>query len=246
MWLTESIRLTAFADSPNVDLGVNWWREVVGQEPASHTVQRVMPSLQDHGPIYNGYCNLSLTYQPGRIDWVMSAIIPETLKFESFPNFGPLDEAVSRFRGIALTWLKSAPPLKRLAVGAVVLMPVADKSDGYQKIQRFLPSVKIDENSADFSYQINRPRESRTIGSLRINRLSRWSVAMLSGIQFQIGPGGSSQAIESPSGISAIRLDLDINTQPENVQPIAPEARAPLFEELTAFAREIADKGDTP
>lgn len=247
MWLTESIRLTAFTQPPDVDVGVNWWQTLAGEPPSAHSVQRLGPVLRQHGPIQNAYCNLSLEYQPGRVDWVMSAIVPPELKFEGFPNFGLYENATARFKELVLKWFSNAPPFKRLAVGSVLLIPVADKVEGYREIQKFLPAITLDaENSADFLYSINRPRQSRAIQGLRINRLARWSVARLSGIQIQLGNAGATQAIESPEGLSAIRLELDINTQPERIEPLPSRPRQQLFEELLGLNIEIAEKGDVP
>ena len=47
---------------------------------------------------------------------------------------------------------------------------------GYRELGRFLPAVRLDEDSSDFSYQINRPRRSTVIPELSVNRLSKWSV----------------------------------------------------------------------
>ena len=247
MWLTESIRLTLFTQPPTVDIGVNWWQAVAGELPTSHTVQRLGPMLQQQGPIRGGYCNLSLQYQPGRIDWVLTPIVPADMKIDGFPNFGVYDGAASAFIEFFAQWIRGAPVFNRLAVGSTLVLPVQDKADGYRRIQRYLPAVTLDpERSADFSYGINRFRQSETVPGLRINRLSRWSVAKLSGIRLEIGEPGMSRLMESPEGLSACRLELDINTQPERVEPFAQNVAEPLLNELLRFGREIVDHGDVP
>lgn len=247
MWLTESIRLTAFTLPSNVDVGVNWWQAIAGEPPTSHSVLRLGPVLQQQGPIRNGYCNLSLSYAPGRIDWVMSSIVPADMRIDGFPNFGAFDAAAATFLEIFSQWIHGAPPSNRLAVGSVLVLPVQDKEDGYRRIQRFLPSLTLDpEGSADFTYSINRFRESQTIPGLRINRLSRWSVAKLSGIRVEVGGPGNSRILETPEGLSACRLELDINTQPEHVQQFAQDTHVLLVNELLRFGQEIANNGDVP
>lgn len=247
MWLTESLRLTVFPHPPEVDVAVNWWQAVTGEAPATHTVQRLGPVLQEHGPIQNSYCNLSLQFQPGRLDWVMSPIIPPSLKLEGFPNFDSFDSATEKFRALFLKWIRVAPPFNRLAIGSILVLPVQDKADGYREIQKYLPAVKLDaENSADFSYGINRPRQSQIIAGLRINRLSNWSVAKLSGIRIELGDAGQSRAIESAEGLSACRLQVDVNTQPERTEAFVYNDREALLDELMRINAELVDRGDVP
>jgi len=247
MWLTESIRLTLFTQPPTVDVAVNWWQTVAGDLPANHTVQRLGPMLQQQGPIRGGYCNLSLQYQPGRVDWVLSPIVPDHMRIDGFPNFGAYDAATTAFLELFSRWIQGAPAFNRLAVGSTLVVPVQDKADGYRRIQGFLPAVTLDpEGSADFSYGINRFRQSETVPGVRINRLSRWSVAKLSGIRLEIGEAGISRLMASPEGLSACRLELDINTQPERVEPFPQDIAERLLNELVRSGREIVERGDVP
>ena len=247
MWLTESIRLTLFTQPPTVDVAVNWWQTVAGDLPANHTVQRLGPMLQQQGPIRGGYCNLSLQYQPGRVEWVLSPIVPDHMRIDGFPNFGAYDAATTAFLELFSRWIQGAPAFNRLAVGSTLVVPVQDKADGYRRIQGFLPAVTLDpEGSADFSYGINRFRQSETVPGVRINRLSRWSVAKLSGIRLEIGEAGISRLMASPEGLSACRLELDINTQPERVEPFPQDIAERLLNELVRSGREIVERGDVP
>jgi len=123
-------------------------------------------------------------------------------------------------------------------------LPVDDRPSGYRKLGSYLPGIQIDpEGSSDFLYQINRPRKARlNIPSLRINRLSNWSVSRI-----DIGGQFGAQTIELP-GLEqyACRLELDINTAPDFQEILVREQLRSTFEELVDLGKEIAARGDIP
>src|SRR5208282_50763 len=79
------------------------------------------------------------------------------------------------------------PPAIRLAYGAILLQPVDNRETGYLRLGELASAVKIDPKSEDFFYQINRPRESTTLKNMRLNRLSKWSVALFQPMRFAFG-----------------------------------------------------------
>lgn len=247
-WLTESLRLTVFCADASVDTEKGWWRSVVGELPEVRTVQRNGPVLHEHGVIRDGYCILSLDYQLGRIDWVFAPVVPDPQKIDRVPQFGPQDKAIGVFREILTGWLRGAPPYARIALGGVFVIPVENKEAGYKTIQEYLPSVKIDpENSSDFLYQINRPRQSLVLARpCRINRLSKWSVMQVHPFQvlLSFSPIAASPMQVTGPGFSAVRVELDINTAAENADLIPIDASEPLLGELVSFTQEILQRGD--
>ena len=247
-WQVETLRLTAFPTSGLLNPEPNWWEKVIGEPPEVKTFQR--PNiLHEHGSIRAGYCNLALDSQPGRIDWVMNMVLRPGQELDNFPTFGPLDKGLRVFRELLFPWLPECPQLKRLAVGAVLIMPAENVRDGYKKIAKFLPAVNLDsENSSDFSYSINRPRTNHSvIQGLKINRLSKWGVVKLNGIFLQIAnPPGTISMVQSKRELPGCRLEIDVNTDAEYSGSISSSQTAMLLEDLTKMAEEIAIKGDIP
>jgi len=134
---------------------------------------------------------------------------------------------------LMLRWLAGCPPLQRLAFGAVLTRPVDDLLTGYRQISDYLPFVQLDpESSSDFSYQINRPRNSTVISGLRINRFSRWSVARVFASTFDTQIG--------------CRVELDINTAQEFQGELPQEKLPVIIQELVDLGKEIAENGDIP
>ena len=92
-------------------------------------------------------------------------------------------EKSDEFVTLMSRWLEfdTGPSLRRLAFGAVLLHPAENRVEGYRKIQPYLQHVTMQpEESSDFLYQINRPREAEVaISGLQINRVSKWSVGRM-------------------------------------------------------------------
>jgi len=239
VWLAESLRLTVFL-TPGAVVGDSTWEDLVGKPPET-SVRR--PAYQDEGEFEDG--RLTLATQPSRVDWLYAA---DLRKIESgLPTVGSFPDAVSKFQQLMYRWLKECPPITRIAFGAILLQPVGNRIEGYKRIVDYLPSVKLDgENSSEFAYQINRPRVSNNIDALQINRLSKWSVMEMQRLQFVIP--AEQVAIVQPAAPgekrSACRLELDINTSPAFAGEFPKEKLFPVFDELIALGKEIAERGD--
>ncbi len=95
------------------------------------------------------------------------------------------------------------------------------------------------EGSSDFFYQINRPRLLRLLESeFNINRLSKWSVATLEMLAFQIKP--DLKAFSPSETKHALRLELDINTSQFHTEPLDRKILPSIFEELVKYGIEIS------
>ena len=100
-----------------------------------------------------------------------------------------------------------------------------------------LPGVKLIPQPNDFLYHVNRRRDSRTVQGLQINRMSTWSKL---NILLFVQPG---EPFSWPDKCY-IAVQVDINTAPEKAQVLPAKLLPELFDELMAFALEIAARGD--
>lgn len=259
-WRVEQLRLTAFLSQNLLELQPNWWREIVGVESAAKTVQRGVLA-QEHGPLPDGYCQLTLAIQPAisRVDWFMTPILQATegsppQPLRGFPAFDFYPGALARFREMMGQWLPTMETIKRIAVGSVLSVAVEGKEAGYRAAAELLPHLRLDPiHSSDLLFQINRHAVSKTAGleGLPINRLSVWNVPSVKSmqLQFQFQPGEVPLAtMRDPSTpeLIALRLQLDINTDANRPDPFSPAVLTPLTSELIAYGTEIADRGDRP
>jgi len=236
-WGANQLRLTAFPDPSAVIRTPDWWAQVTGQ-PADQTANNVKQSIfEASGAFGDGV--LTLRTQPLRIDWLFTPSMSEDLPAPD-ASLGPLQTAIDQFGPVADRWfaLPDSPNLVRLAFSTVLLDPVESRQAGYRRLGEFLPDVRLDEDSSDFSYQINRPRHSAVIRDLMLNGLSKWSV-------------GAVQAfVANEMGIALAerqyrcRVETDVNSTPEFGRPLPRAELGALFRECVGLTSEIAARGD--
>jgi hypothetical protein len=247
-WRAESLRLTIFLAANAEPEAEGWWNKVVGAEPENKTAKPNRGELVEAG-IFEGNA-LTLAVQPGRIDWVLSPNLSIEDNFSEIKSVGSFERAEKTFSAIMLNWLNDCPPTVRLAYGVVLLEPIENREEGYRRIAEYVPSVEIDPvRSEDFFYQINRPRSSYVGKGMRLNRLSKWSVASFQPIRFSIGipqgqPGLSSVSSHGGTPLLACRAELDLSTAAGLQEELPHNSLPSIFQELVTLGSEIAQKGD--
>ncbi len=153
------------------------------------------------------------------------------------PEIGPFTEALEDFKPLMIKWLDQCDALIRIAFGANIFLPVDSHENAYNFLDNHLKSVKIDPETSDFHYQINRKRPSKTLGEkLMINRLSKWRA-----INFKL----MVQEVEAVESF-VCALEFDINNVPIEQTTIKKESLTDVFCELIDLGIEIASEGDIP
>ena len=244
-WQVESLRLTTFHIPSTVSTdSTDWWESVIGDKP-EQVVTRPRGNMVQQSGLFEGK-QLALIIRVDRADWMLRGnIAPQGEPTQGPPTLGTLPNVLGSFRKVAEKWLTVCPDLTRLAFGAALVETVADLTLAYQKLSQMLPNVKIGEaDSPDFLYQINRPRVSKSLTMIRINRLSKWSVMQGGALSIAIGQG--TVPTFASELLLACRLELDINTSQEPSSIIPQNQTRELFSELVDLGSEIADNGDIP
>ena len=164
-WTIERVRLTVFPVEPT-ELVEGWWAAVSGEAPEKTSTNRRTGELREEGPL--GDATLSLVAKHDRVDWVIrSSATPAD--DSPFVTVGSYTARIEDLTQIATTWLalESVPPLKRLAVGSVLLHEEENSAAGYEQLQSYLPRLDLNPgHSRDLHYRINRPRPSRVLAGL--------------------------------------------------------------------------------
>lgn len=243
-WRVQTLRTTVFVDSPVDPADFLNWEGLIGEQPENSKSQPRLGTLEESGPYKDGL--FSVAFGSNRVDLKYSAPLNVTdlASTETIPNVGPYLEAMEWYGPLMKTWLNSCPPITRLAFGPELVIPVDSHKEGYQVLDSLLPFVKVDPESREFGYSINRRRASESgIPGLEINRLSRWAV-----LEFAtklIDSSSKKQHDISPS-LYCVRAVLDINSVAEFEGELPEDKRETLFDELVNFASEIAQEGDVP
>lgn len=247
-WKIELLRATVFF-GPNAQFaGDNWWRDAVGNEPDTKIVRSKTGEATHQGLAFGG--QLTLRLQPSRVDWLLNRV-PSDVNDSNVPDFeiavGNFADIYPQFSEVMTAWFRVVQPAPvRIALGAILLLPVTDRVHGYRQLRPYLPSVKIEPDSmSDFLYRVNRRRRSESgIDDLKINRLANWSVAAieLRGLRMA---RGNAEVINSQS-LSFCRLEFDINTGADFLGSFSTDQSVAVFDELRRLGVEILERGDIP
>jgi hypothetical protein len=250
-WFAMSLRITLFLkEAINVDAPPKWWEEIVGNPPEAESRQRAQGLFQQDGAFGRGRLSLAILSGNSRIDWIWRALGPEAPSYE-FPVLGAFRETGEEFAGAMKGWLdKSSLAGIRLAFGAELAQPVDSVRDGYIKLGEHLKrAVKVDPESTDFLYRVNRPRMTESMDHLlKINRLSTWAVMQARYINILMPGGGEAigQFATAPASQVICRLELDINSTADSSETMEALQLKRLLDEFLTFALEISERGDVP
>lgn len=233
-WSADHLRLTLFPSDPVGD-ATDWWKLVGGSDPLTVVNTPRTGGSKASGPVsvkgISPETDLTLTVERGRVEWRLSVkqmplLLPDLL--------GPFVDVTEPFLKILEAWFDAAPPVKRLAFGAVCLHQVPSKEAGYNELDAFLSAVKVESGARDFLYQINRPIKSE-VSELEINRLMKWNVQHAQFLSVD------ASGVTETSEWLGTRLELDINTDAANTNPFSAKT---MLDELRQHAFAIAEKGD--
>jgi hypothetical protein len=145
-------------------------------------------------------------------------------------------------------WLERSPfPINRIAFGGVLLSETKDRREGYQALKTLLKSAKVDpDEMRDVVFGVNWRAKSSVVSGLVLNRITNWSVAQISQMLLQLSAGALAPSSGMPESLSAVRLEMDLNTDQEHKDPFDNKDVVPIYGELVAMAYENAAKGERP
>ena len=240
---SEELRLIAFPAIPAAALKRDFWQEAFGESPETSTRKKFFRIDEGH----LGERLLTVSLDPNRITWsVLPSLDPENPP-TGVPVLGDFLTVYGECSGFFQRFLTEfCPEAQRLAFHAVLLKPYDSREDCYRALGSLLPSVKIEPDTYDFNYRINRKRKARSVQEpLLVNRLSTWSA-----IQWRLHhlaiEGPSAQAVIPPIASFACKLDLDINTDTDFQGVLPPGSLKEIWDELVDLGVEIAAQGDIP
>ena len=237
-WRVETLRLTAFPAAGAAKATPEcWWTALFGgrHEKSTEDVRRGITQLQGNvGDSFMVMTRNPVSFELRQLD---SDPTEPPREADALPSFG---DRVPTFQRSSMQWLEleDCPPLRRVAFGAILLLPVPKHDGGYEALDGYLPTVTVDPKLSDFLYQVNRRRFSKVIENLWVNRLSKWSTQQVESLTVS-----SDGSVVRGEATSACRLELDINSVP-SAESLPPDRLPRLFEELVALASEIALEGD--
>ena len=240
-WRVDHLRFTVFKDlgPPEPEKG---WATVLSTPPDTVTNNLKQLQLTQAGTFETG--QLQVVQSATRVDILWNAPV---IGAELRDGLGRLDVALEKFAQIIEKFLREFAPsvgYDRIAQGALLHAPAESREDGYRILDGLLPSVNLDPGSQDFTYTINRPRDSKVVSDLRINRLSKWLCAMW---HQSVASGGTVNPIGNPIFTCTLETDISTaHTASEKVRGLSVDELCALWQEFARLNVELAEKGDVP
>lgn len=232
-WEIERLRLTAFNVSEEFSNPKKCWNELTGLEP-----DKIESLPKQKTEIASG------VWEELRLDAIcqndtFQLQLAMEMTQEGFPFAGEFIARFEAFSQLCRGWLAKKPKITRLAVGAVLLLRVSERKEGYEQLEGLLPYLKFTQSMTDLVFQVNRPRFSTAgVENLLINRLCSWSVGKFNIVKTD----ANLEQIENE--FFACRVTTDFNTSENFVGELPPEKLGIIFNELKVMIEEVAEKGD--
>jgi hypothetical protein len=163
---------------------------------------------------------------------------------EYIPNVGEWPNALDQFQKLSVPFLEQLPfPVVRMAFAPVLFLPFKDRLEAYKTLISLVKSVKQPpEKLHDLLLRVNWPTNSPSVNGLTLNRLTTWSV-----MQYQLQvlvPDGSSPATYVNDIATALRLELDHNTDPKHTEAFDAGRLVPIYKDLSNLALQNAREGE--
>ena len=243
-WQALELRATVFLHPASPIDDSELWSEIIGGIPEEENRRPGEGLVRQVGPL-NGLTAVVQVTNKIRVDLLLQPSLPPA---GSAPNENWPELEFSRAMGVAhermRLWLFKQPQVARLAFGANLVQPANDWESCQRGLGHYLPGLDL-VGSLDFFYQVNRPRSSRVVEGLRINRLCKWAVMTQVAGGISVGSDiGNPVQVRQISQRFASSLVFDINTAPEWSHQLPSDVLAYLFNELVVYGTEIADRGD--
>jgi hypothetical protein len=243
-WQTASLRITGFQFGALELDSVRWWEALTGKPADSRNARPGIGQLVESGVIDGRVIQLQI--QPGRIDWLL--LPKDDPESEAFASLGDYDSSLVYFSELISKWMVQAPPLNRLAFGALLLIPTVDQAQATEILARILQDVTLNwAGIKEFVLQVNRPEPSAVLPEIGpINRLVKWQTIVQKKIVANLLP--ASHAPFTTSEQTAVSLELDMNTvtPTDATKQIPPGRLIPVLVELIEHATHIASKRILP
>jgi len=216
---------------------------MTGAEPNQDTTDRKRGISTVSGTF--GTETLTLVLAPDRVDWFLTA----SSEFPDLPfaveDIGPMRDTLDEFSALAESWLGAddLPNAARIAFGLVLHHREADTADAYKRLPDYVP-IGVELGWKDFFFQVNipSPLAREEYGIEYLNRLSKWSVTALRTGMVTVGGQGIISAATPPPRYS-LRLELDISTPADSLEPLSRPKLVPIYRELVSAGQAIARNG---
>ncbi|MCC8985541.1 MAG: hypothetical protein LM513_03020 [Nitrospira sp.] len=237
-WQIESIRVTAFVkDKLNPDMLETWIEKVSENSPSQ--INKTSSSFTGVSRSTAGFIRTS--WDSNRLDVILSSE-----QSQSSQMVAPISEVTSLFSRFVdrIPEIDELTPVDRLALGLILIFQVPSEPEGLEILSPSIVSLNLNRSARDFLYRVNHPCKSCTVDGLDLNRLATWSVGRVQLVRILIKPDNPQVQQTISEAPTAIRLELDINTDQAMKLGANLELLKNLLNELKTIAVNVAIGGE--
>ena len=237
-WKIVSMRVTAFVDGDLSSSILESWLEEVSENAPSKVNK--MPSSFT-GIAKNDVGFLKVQWSDNKLDVILSSKEPQINQ-----TIAPMSEIAPLFSQFVdqVPNIKNLAPVDRIAFGLILTCPVPSEEEGLKALSTSIVGLKLSPSVRDFLYRVNHPCKSSTDDTLLLNRLTTWSVGHVQVIQLQINQDGSQERKVLSETPTAMRFELDINTDEAVSLGAGSDKLKSLLDELKTIALDIVQNGE--
>src|SRR5439155_13431650 len=241
-WKVRSLRLTMFlASDAGQKASALEWEQLTRYKP-ENVINRGDNQAQE-GPLGPGRLLLQ-KQMPSRLDVLYAGFPKADSPEDPVATLGDLEPSSDPLVGIAQKLFQKVNSCVRLALGSEMVTPAGSPIEAYRLLVEHMGSASFKlAGGHEFIYQMNRPRGSKVVPSLLVNRLTRWNASSWQPVTFEVG--GVATIVRGQPKIGAV-ITTDVNTGGDRTEPLPSAKLLPLLSELREMTIEIRDKGDTP
>ncbi len=241
-WDIESLRVSLFSPVGSlISAKQDIWQKVTDNEPDSidtrprERVTRAVGSVDKN--------NLQLLIREDRLDWIIQPNIDSHLPTDPVLTLKDTNETLALLQKATRYSLETISIVQRFAFSPVLIKHVSEPTAGLSQLSRYLPRLDTASmEGSDFIYQNNVRQRSTSVPHVRINRLSKWSIAQIGSLELKVR-ASERPHVNTPSIRYARMLNLDVNSDP-TTGAVSGDKIPGLFDELVTLANQVATKGD--
>lgn len=238
-WFVQQLRFSAFVQDALRSLVDQVW-EAISADPPETDDSRPREGFRRLAISADDGSMLQVILTPGRFDVLQS--LAATAEIQPVVHLGKASQRVDSFvRQINAMLPRLNIDIQRIALGLVLIRPVASREDAYRELQSLLPVELNPDTSRDFLYQINHPETLQIEqDSLELNRLCKWSAIQTQHFRLQIIAAPSGVPVSTQGDLAAgenfVCCEVDNSTAADRAGALPRDSIQAIFERLVELA----------
>ncbi len=241
-WEAQSVLLVWFTPASNSVRAAAVYESVFGREADTVQTNKAPNPASPFLSVANGVLNsvqTQVAVLPGRVDLSISSV-PETA--EANTEIEDTAGLLTSLAESASTVSASISEVLRQALVVNLQRRAADISEALNNLDVQIEGIDL-EGTLDFSLQLNKRREFRSLPGTQMNRLVRASTAIAQQISITMGNGLPGIPVNVGNEVAFSHFAIDLNTVATTGRTFSPEEQTAIWKEFIEEALHLRNEG---